>query len=445
MIFTIAWRNLIQAKRRTFFLTAALAMVTMMLVLLMSLSGGLTDTMIRSATTLSAGHVNVAGFYKASKSDAAPIITGTAELKKLVAENTPGLDYIIDRHRGWARVISDTSSLQAGLTGIDIDDEPHFFERVQLAPEADYVEGGANVIKGDLRNLVKPNSALIFAAQAKRLGVGVGDALTVTIETLSGARNTTEVTVVAVAKDVGMLSNWSVFMPKGTILDLYRLSPDTSGAVMVYLKDIEQAPQVMEHLTKVLNDKGYKTMEHEPNPFFMKFEKVAGEDWLGQKLDLTIWRDEVSFLTWVLKAVDSVSFFLILIAAATIVLGIMNSMYIAVRERTREIGTVRAIGMGKWSILAMFMVEAVFLGIGATGLGAALGALVANLIDVAKLRVPSEAVQAVLMSDTLHLLVTPNQIVGAIVTFTTITILSALWPAFRASRLQPVQAIQSTT
>jgi ABC-type antimicrobial peptide transport system permease subunit len=70
---------------------------------------------------------------------------------------------------------------------------------------------------------------------------------------------------------------------------------------------------------------------------------------------------------------------------------------------------------------------------------------VATLIDVAKIRVPSEAVQAVLMSDTLHLLVTPTQIVGAIVTFTTITALSALWPAFRASRLQPVQAIQSTT
>jgi putative ABC transport system permease protein len=140
-----------------------------------------------------------------------------------------------------------------------------------------------------------------------------------------------------------------------------------------------------------------------------------------------------------------VSFFLILIAAATIVLGIMNSMYIAVRERTREIGTVRAIGMGKWSILSMFMVEAVFLGIGATALGGGLGALVAKLIDVAKLRVPSEAVQAVLMSDTLHLLVTPGQIMGAIVTFTTITALSALWPAFRASRLQPVQAIQSTT
>lgn len=445
ILFAIAARNLVQARRRSTLLGLALAIVTMLLVLLTSLSQGLNETMIDSATTLSAGHVNVSGFFKATISDAAPIITQRKEIRKIVEENTPGLDYVIDRHRGWGRLISETSSLQAGLTGVDVNEDRRLLQMIRLAEEREYKEGGSAETKGDIRKLAEKDTALFFAAQAKRLGIEIGDEVTVTIETLSGMRNTTEVRVVAIAKDVGMLSNWSVFMNRDTILDLYRLKPDTTGAVQVYLKDIEKAPEVMDHLRKVFQDKGYTVMDHEPNPFFMKFEKVSGEDWLGQRLDFTIWRDEVSFLTWVLSAVNSVSFFLIAVLLVIIVVGIMNSMYISVRERTREIGTVRAIGMGRGAVLGMFMAEASMLGLFATSAGALFGALVAVLIDAAHIRVPVEAVQMVLMSDTIHLVVKPGQLIGAVVGFTIVTALAALYPALRAARLQPVTAMQSVT
>lgn len=444
MLFAIASRNLIQARRRTMFLTAALGLTTMLLVLLTSLSEGLSATMIRAATTLSSGHVNVAGFFKATASDAAPIINDTDKLRALVAELTPGVDYIVDRHRGWARIVSETGSLQSGLTGIDITAEPRFAETLQLAPESEYVTGGADVVKGDLSKLAEPNTALIFAGQARRLGVTVGDALTITIETLSGQRNTTEVRVVAIGKDLGMLSNFSVFVPKKLIWDLYQLEPSTSGAVMVYLKDIERANEVMAELHEKLAARGFAVMEHEPTSFFMKFEKVSGEDWRGQKLDLTIWKDEVSFLTWALNTVNGISFFLITILMIIIAMGIMNSMFISVRERTREIGTLRAIGMGKGAVLGLFMMEAVLLGLFATSLGGGVGAAIALAVDAAHIHIPVEAVQSILMSDTLHLVVTVKSLVTAIVIFTVVTALSALWPALKAARLAPVTAIQAT-
>ncbi len=445
ILFAIAGRNLIQAKRRSSLLGLALAIVTMLLVLLSSLSQGLSETMIDSATTLSAGHVNVSGFFKATAADAAPIITKREEIRKIVEENTPGMAYVIDRHRGWGRLISETSSLQAGLTGVDVEEDRRLLQMIRLAEEREYKEGGSHETKGDVRKLAEPDTALFFAAQAKRLGIEVGDEVTVTIETLAGMRNTTEVRVVAIAKDVGMLSAWSVFMNRQTILELYHLKPDTTGAVQVYLEDIAEAPKVMEHLRKVFQDKGFAVMDHEPNPFFMKFEKVSGEDWLGQKLDFTIWRDEVSFLTWVLSAVDSVSFFLIGVLLVIIVVGIMNSMYISVRERTREIGTVRAIGMGRGAVLVMFMAEATMLGLAATSVGALMGAAIAKAVDAAHIRVPVEAMQMVLMSDTIHLVVKPGQLVGAVIGFTIVTALAALYPAIRAARLQPVTAMQSVT
>ena len=53
MILLIAMRNLVQARVRTLFLGTALTLVTMLLVILMGLSQGISDNIVRSATTLS--------------------------------------------------------------------------------------------------------------------------------------------------------------------------------------------------------------------------------------------------------------------------------------------------------------------------------------------------------------------------------------------------------
>jgi ABC-type lipoprotein release transport system permease subunit len=90
----------------------------------------------------------------------------------------------------------------------------------------------------------------------------------------------------------------------------------------------------------------------------------------------------------------------------------------------------------------MFVLEALLLGLFATTSGALIGAVAAVAIDAARLPLPIEAVRVFLMSDTLRLSVEPAHIVQAIVVFTSITVVSALWPATRAARMQPVTAIQ---
>ena len=129
----IAARNLLQARRRTLLLSLALGLVSLFLVLLMTLSQGMTDTMLRSATLLVSGHVNVAGFYKSKPADSAPLITHTSEIRRIVQESTPDIDFMVDRHRGWANVISETGSLTTGLAGIDIHEEGRLLDSIQLA------------------------------------------------------------------------------------------------------------------------------------------------------------------------------------------------------------------------------------------------------------------------------------------------------------------------
>ena len=185
---------------------------------------------------------------------------------------------------------------------------------------------------------------------------------------------------------------------------------------------------------------GWAVMDADPNPFWMKFQSVAREDWTGQKLDVTTWEDEVSFLTWTLTVLKGLTAVLLTILIAIVVTGIMNTMWIAIRERTREIGTLRAIGMQRGGVLRMFLYESLLLGLIGTGAGALAGAGLGTAINAARIHVPL-SVQLFLMSDRVQLALHGGGLVRAALFITLVTTLASLYPAYRAARLKPVSAM----
>ena len=442
---TIAIRNLVQSGRRTVLLSVAIAAVTFLLVLMLSLTQGISENITRSATTLLSGHVNVGGFYKPTSSEADPLVLESDELKREVREHTPGLTQLVDRTQGFGRVVSAGESIRTLLMGIDITEESNFKEVVQLASESDYKpDGDPEVVEGDLDRLSDSNTAMLFATQAKRLGVEVGDPLTIRARTFGGAANTIDVTVVAIARDVGLLSNFATFVPKSDLRELYQLEPDTTGMIMAYLDDPERADEAMGQLRKALEADGYELLEHRAAPLPAKVETVRGQDWTGSKLDLTTWKDQISFLDWLLTGINTVSFVVTLILSLIIGVGMINTMLMSIRERTGEIGTMRAIGMTRLGVLGLFLLEALALGFVASATGGMLGWGTVLIVDAVQIRIPVEAVQAILMSDVLHLAVSPLRLAIAVGSITVFIGLAALWPALRAARMRPVDAIRQT-
>ncbi|MDP2342870.1 MAG: FtsX-like permease family protein [Deltaproteobacteria bacterium] len=446
IILQIAKNNLLASRRRSLFLGTALFGVTLLFVLLLSLTAGVTDNLIKGATAVSSGHVNIAGYYKSSPTDSQALITNVETLKKEAREAVPDAVVIIDRLRGWGKIIADRGSVQTGINGIDFDEEDDLFSMLTLAPAKDYRENPADPeeARGNFKDLKKPNSILLFAGQAKLLKVEVGDSVTIRTETLKGATNTADVTVVAIARDLGLLSGFAAFVPKQTVIDLYQFKPGVSGVVQIYLKDIERSTAAMNEVRAHLAKKGYVQLEHDAQPFYIKLlQTVPGEDWTGAKLDVTTWEDESSFLVQIIVGLQAVSFALVMLLAFVIVVGISNTMTIAVRERTKEIGTLRAIGMSRGSILGLFLLEAGILGIVAAGAGGLAGAGIAALINGAAIRVEADAMRIVLLSDTLHLVPRVVDVVVAVGVLTLVSTAAAFFPALRAARITPVTAMQS--
>ena len=423
----IAGRSLLLHKRRTFLLGGAITAVTALLVLLAGISVGAHDTMLESATTLMTGHVNVAGFYKVTAGQAAPAVTDYKKVLQIIEKEVPELDFVVQRGRGYARVISDTTSTQTGIAGVDITRETGFKRVVRLA-------------SGRLEDLAKPNSVLLFEKQAERLEVKVGDTLTVSTPTFRGTNNTVDVTVVAIAKDMGLLSRFNLFMQDRTLRTLYQMSDDATGALQLYLKDVKAAHAVEERLREALTRAGYVLMAPDPRIFFVKFESVNREDWTGQKLDLTTWDEELSMIEWMLAGVAALFGLFITILMVIICVGIMNIMWITIRERTREIGTLRAIGMQRRRVLAMFVTEGFLLGFVGTVAGGLLGVAAAAILNAARVPMPL-AVQIFLMNDHLVIVPTTAWVLRSIALITFAITMVSVIPSFLAARMKPITAM----
>jgi ABC-type antimicrobial peptide transport system permease subunit len=141
-----------------------------------------------------------------------------------------------------------------------------------------------------------------------------------------------------------------------------------------------------------------------------------------------------------LTAIRSLTVVLITILLGIVIIGIMNTMWIAIRERTREIGTLRAIGMQRRQVLWMFLLESLLLGLFSTAAGATVGALIAGGLNLLQIPIPISA-QLFLMSTHLRLAVHPSLLVQSVAAITVVTGLAALYPSLRAARLRPVVAM----
>jgi putative ABC transport system permease protein len=125
------------------------------------------------------------------------------------------------------------------------------------------------------------------------------------------------------------------------------------------------------------------------------------------------------------------------IALLAATFGIINTLFMAVQERTKEIGLMKALGMSPKRIFTLFSIEAILLGFWGSVLGVGFAALLGNVID------------AVASSSFLKdfpglklLTFPPSTIITVIAGIMLIAFLAGTLPAFRASRKDPIEALR---
>ena len=157
------------------------------------------------------------------------------------------------------------------------------------------------------------------------------------------------------------------------------------------------------------------------------------------------WREIAPELELFLSMTDSFLWVLIGIIMIALIFGIINTMLMAVLERYRELGMLMAIGMNKWRIYMMIVIETVFLSLVGGPAGILLGLITMYWLGIQgiDLSAYSEGLREYGYSSILYPYIENSTYVyvtaGVIIT----ALLGALYPAYKAVRLNPTEALHT--
>ncbi|MGB6533209.1 MAG: FtsX-like permease family protein [Candidatus Nitrosopolaris sp.] len=114
-------------------------------------------------------------------------------------------------------------------------------------------------------------------------------------------------------------------------------------------------------------------------------------------------------------------------------IGVVTTLYTAVNERRKEIGTMKAIGAKPFFILSMFLSDAVLIGFIGASLGIVSGIGLAYLLSASGASGGGAYIAPIFL---------PNELVQVWLLSLTVTLLAGLFPAWKASRLSPLIAMR---
>lgn len=161
-------------------------------------------------------------------------------------------------------------------------------------------------------------------------------------------------------------------------------------------------------------------------------ERLADAGFTGTTID-----DQLGTITTVIDGIVLVLNAFAIIALLAAAFGIVNTLYMSVQERTREIGLMKAMGMGSGKVFGLFSLEATFIGF----LGSAIGAVIAIAAGTGLSSVLSQTLLTDLPGLTL-IAFDPASIVGIILLVMAIAFLAGTLPAARAAKADPVDSLR---
>jgi ABC-type antimicrobial peptide transport system permease subunit len=125
--------------------------------------------------------------------------------------------------------------------------------------------------------------------------------------------------------------------------------------------------------------------------------------------------------------------------------GIINTMLMAILERTKELGMLMAIGMNRRRIFGMIMLETVFLTVVGAVAGMFLGWAIAETLGKTGIHFSGwgEGFEAIGFAARVYPDVTPGFFVFVTIMVITTAVISSIWPARKALKLVPVEALRT--
>lgn len=148
--------------------------------------------------------------------------------------------------------------------------------------------------------------------------------------------------------------------------------------------------------------------------------------------------DKIIMMEYVL---NSITFLVVIILFFIILIGVINTLRMSIKERTKEIGTLRAIGMQAKDVRNTFILESLFLSAISCSLSILLGIGIIKVLSTLNFN-PDGAFALILKDGHINFLINPSQIFFNLILILLITVVTAFFPAKKASNLITADALR---
>lgn len=395
----MAYRNLGRNRRRSLLSALALAIGLALVLFIASFYEGEMRSSLESTLRLDSGHLQIRNAdYDPDKLSVA--WEYLIENPDQVAEQVGRLDQV---------QVATPRLIASGI--VSVQDESSGVRIMGVEPDSKanepYRQG---LVAGSFPTADDREGILIGQPLAKNLGLKVGDQLNLLVNTSNGTVDKQLFTV------RGIFSTGSSTYDKGIVLLPLAKAQAFSGAenhasfIFVLLKDREQADAV----AAALQSPGFQV-----------------ETWRQMNEILVVMEDFANAYLMILNLI-------VMGVTATV---IVNTLVMAVFERTREIGILTAIGMKGRQIIALFLAEASLLAVGGLAFGLLLGWGFAAYFRKVGIYFGDLGLSGFYLGDRIYTYLTPQDTINLTIASLIITLLASLYPAWLAARLEPVEAL----
>ncbi len=400
MITSLSWKNIWRSKRRSFTVVGAIVIGVWALIFIIAFYNSFITAFSRNSIQYEYSHLQIHNPDYLVEPELKAVLGDTEELVS-TAKSISGVQAVTSRVKVNGMIASPKTSLGLQLYGID--------------PE---LEGGITKLseqltEGTYFSEIDRNPILISEEIAEKLKVRVRSKVVLTFQDLDHEIVAASFRVEGIFKSVSPAINKGVIYVRAS--DLLNLS-GTSGAheVAVLLDDLDAIDQVKSEIEAVTSNT------------VRTYKEIAPEFNLMEQSSATTKQ------------------MLTMIIMMALLFGIVNTMLMAVLERTREIGMLRSIGMTRGKVFLMIILETCLMGVISGPIGLFFGYLTVrwfntNGLDFSRY---SESLESFGYGTVFYPELESGTYISLMIIVLVTAFIGAIYPAVKAIRLNPLEAIR---
>ena len=405
MLLTLAFRNLWRNRRRTLLTLSAMVVSASLLILALGVFSGMFKDMLASATEQYYGHLVIAHPEYHLRHDLfAHLPADTADLPSL--QNEPAIIGRSPRLRSFGLLSRPETSQPVELLGIIPEREQQVTSLQHQLTSGHYPAEGEH------------NGALIGLGLARKMKVQSGDELVFVTQAADGSIGNDLLIVSGIfATGDSRHDNNLVLAPLPWLQQVLVL-PGRIHEVAMIVTDPMNAAQLADRLTPLL----------------------------PENIEVLDWGDLLPEMREVIAAYDVSRMIIVTILYLATGLGILNTFFMSVMERTREFGILMAQGMRPWTIRGLVLLETLLLGVIALSIGLLCGAIMTLYmqqvgIDLSGYITPVTYAGGTILPR-LHAVFESGNFLVPAGMLLLVSLFAGFLPANRAARLDPVAAVR---